>query len=170
MQDKNKNCQPMSEGFRVMAREKALAEQFLVIMNDFGRKDITQYVRGITLYAEAKAEFDGLLTELEHELEQAMAPNQSEKFAAVLEEAVAKRVAFTSFVTDTLIPHTDGAQRRFVVIGDFIKGAAELVRVLADAGLAIWHEFRSGNEARRKEIKQELESLRWPQFTAPSGR
>jgi aminoglycoside phosphotransferase family enzyme len=92
MQDKNKNSQPMSDGFRVMAREKALAEQFLAIMNDFGRKDMTQYVRGVTLYAEAKAEFDGLLTELEHELEQAMAPNQSEKFAAVLEEAVACRL------------------------------------------------------------------------------
>jgi len=167
MQDKNKNSKPMSDGFRVMAREKSLAEQFLVIMNDFGRKDITQYVKGVTLYAEAKAEFDGLLTELEHELEQAMAPNQSEKFAAVLKEAVAKRVAFTSFVTDTLIPHTDGAPRG--IVGDFIKGAAELVRVLADAGLAIWHEFRSGNEARRKEIKQQLEALRWPQFTAPSG-
>ena len=65
MHDKNKNRQSMSEGFRVMAREKALAEQFLVIMNDFGRKDITQYAKGVTLYAEAKAEFDGLLTELE---------------------------------------------------------------------------------------------------------
>jgi hypothetical protein len=77
------------------------------------------------------------------------------------------RVAFTSFVTDTLIPHTDGAQKG--IVGDFIKGAAELVKVLADAGLAIWHEFRSGNESRRKEIKRQLESLRWPQFTAPSG-
>jgi hypothetical protein len=82
MQDKNKNSQPMSEAFRVMAREKSLAEHFLVNMNNFGQKDITQYVRGVTLYAEAKAEFDGLLTELEHELEQAMAPNQSEKCAS----------------------------------------------------------------------------------------
>jgi hypothetical protein len=75
MQDKNKSSQPMSDGFRVMAREKALAEQFLVIMNDFGQQDLAQYVTGITLYAEAKAEVDGLLTELEHELEQAMAPS-----------------------------------------------------------------------------------------------
>src|ERR1700730_3410737 len=64
-------AQETSDGIRVMAREKSLAEQFLVIMNDFGRKDITQYAKGVTLYAEAKAGFDGLITQLEHEVEQA---------------------------------------------------------------------------------------------------
>jgi hypothetical protein len=37
-------------------------------------------------------------------------------------------------------------------------------------GIAIWREFRSSGEAWRKEIMQELESLRWPQFTVPSGK
>jgi hypothetical protein len=45
-----------------------------------------------------------------------------------------------------------------------------LIKALTDAGIAIWREYRSGDEARRKEIKQELESLRWPQFTAPGGK
>jgi hypothetical protein len=81
-----------------------------------------QYAKGITLYAEAKAEFDKLIAELEHELEQARPPDQSERFEAALKDAVAKRVAFTSFVTDTLVPHTEGAQRGSV--GDFIKGEA----------------------------------------------
>lgn len=58
-------------------------------MHDFGHKDIGQYVKGVTLYAEAKAEFDGLISELEHELEQAGPPE------AALKDAVAKRVAFT---------------------------------------------------------------------------
>jgi len=168
MQRSNTNSGPGSEGFRVMAREKSLAEQFLVIMNEFGRNDISQYAKGVTLYAEAKAEFDGLITQLEHDLEQPKPPTESEKFEAELKKAVAKRVAFTSFVTDTLVPHTEAAQKG--IVGDIIKGSAELIKVLTDAGLAIWHEFRSGSEARRKEIKQELESLRWPQFTAPSGK
>jgi hypothetical protein len=157
-------AQETSDGIRVMAREKSLAEQFLVIMNDFGQKDINQYAKGVTLYADAKAEFDGLIAELE----QARPPDQSENFEAALKDAVAKRVAFTSFVTDTLIPHTEGAQRGGV--GDFIKGGGDLIKALTDAGIAIWREFRSGSEARRKEIMQELESLRWPQFTAPGGK
>jgi hypothetical protein len=56
-------AQETSEGIRVMARERSLAEQFLVIMHDFGQKDIGQYVKGVTLYAEAKAEFDGLISD-----------------------------------------------------------------------------------------------------------
>lgn len=161
-------AQETSDGIRVMAREKSLAEQFLVIMNDFGQKDINQYAKGVTLYAEAKAEFDGLIAELEHELEQARPPDQSETFESALKDAVAKRVAFTSFVTDTLVPHTEGAQKG--IAGDFIKGGGDLIKALTDAGIAIWREFRSGGEARRKEIMQELESLRWPQFTAPGGK
>jgi hypothetical protein len=168
MQRSNTNSGAVSDGIRVMAREKSLAEQFLVIMNDFGRKDITQYAKGVTLYAQAKAEFDGLITQLEHELERSMPPDQSERFEAALKDAVAKRVAFTSFVTDTLVPHTEGAQKG--IVGDFIRGGGDLIKALTDAGIAIWREFRSGGEARRKEIKQELESLRWPQFTAPGGK
>jgi hypothetical protein len=161
-------AQETSDGIRVLAREKSLAEQFLVIMNDFGQKDFGQYAKGVTLYAEAKAEFDGLIAELEHELEQARPPDQSENFEAALKDAVAKRVAFTSFVTDTLVPHTEGAQKG--IVGDFIRGGGDLIKALADAGIAIWREFRSSGEARRKEIMQELESLRWPQFTVPSGK
>jgi ABC-type sugar transport system substrate-binding protein len=157
-------AQGSSDGIRVLAREKSLAEQFLVIMNDFGKNDINQYAKGVVLYAQAKADFDGLITQLEDELVQSKPPNASEKFKAVLEEAVAKRVAFTSFVTDTIIPHTDTTQKS--IVEDFIKGGADLIKALSDAGLSIWHEYRSASDTRRNEIKQELETLRWPQFSA----
>jgi hypothetical protein len=161
-------AQVTSKGFFVLGREKSLAEQFLVILHDFGRKDIEHYVTGVALYAKAKAEFDGLITQLEHELEQAQPPSQSEEFEAALKEAVAKRVAFTSFVTDTLVPHTEGAQKG--IAEDFIKGGADLTKALTDECIEIWREFRSSGEARRKEKRQELELLRWPQFTAPGGK
>jgi len=157
-----------SVGIRVMAREKSLAESFLVILNDYGNKDVGQYATGITRYAEAKAEFDGLIAELEHELDQPRPPDQSAAFDAALKEAVDKRVAFTSFVTETIIPHSDGTQRG--PVGDFIKGGADLIKALTDAGIAIWREFRSSGEVRRKEIRQDLEALRWPQFSTTSGR
>ena len=70
------SAQETSDGIRVLAREKSLAEQFLVIMNDFGKKDLTQYAQGIVLYAQAKAEFDGLITQLEDQLEQSRSPNE----------------------------------------------------------------------------------------------
>jgi hypothetical protein len=161
-------AQGTSDGIRVMAREKSLAEQFLVLLNNFGPKDMGHYTRGIALYAAAKADFDGLITELEDDLEGPKPPNQSEKFESALKEAVAKRVAFTSFITDTLVPHTKGAQKG--IVGDFIKGGGELITALKEAGIAIWREFQSSGEAKRKEIRQELESLRWPQFTVPGRK
>jgi hypothetical protein len=60
------------------------------------------------------------------------------------------------------------------------KGVVVLPRPPAGssiAGLELYLAHRvkelaelSSGEARRKEIMQELESLRWPQFTVPSGK
>jgi hypothetical protein len=91
------DAQDNSEGIRVMAREKSLAESFLVILNDFGKKDVGQYATGITRYAEAKAEFDGLITELEHQLDRPRPPDQSATFDKALKEAVDKRVGLHLF-------------------------------------------------------------------------
>jgi WD40 repeat protein len=121
----------------------------------------------IFLFDRASGEQTKRLADLPNTV-QAGPPDQSERFEAALKDAVAKRVAFTSFVTETLVPHTEGAQKG--IAGDFIKGGGDLIKALTDAGIAIWREFRSSGEARRKEIMQELESLRWPRFTVPSGK
>jgi len=149
------------EGIRVLGREKSLAEQFLVLLNDFGRKDVAQYAQGITLYAQAKADFDGLISELEHTLDQSQPPDQSAEFRAALEEAVRKRVAFTDYITGTVLVQTDGTRSG---IGDYIKVVPDLVKALTDAGISIWREFHANGEAKRKELRQELETLRWPPF------
>ncbi|HME26805.1 MAG TPA: hypothetical protein VKI44_36695 [Acetobacteraceae bacterium] len=155
------SAQVPAGGIHVLEREKSLAEQFLTLLNEFGRKDVGQYARGITLYAAAKAEFDGLISELEHELRQTQPPDRSATFQTVLNGAVDKRVAFTSFVSDTILPQAGGTAKG---IGDFIRVVPELVKALTDAGISIWREFRSAGEARREEMRKELEGLRWPPF------
>lgn len=154
-------AQASNEGIRVLAREKSLAEQFLTLLNEFGRKDVGQYAKGIMLYAAAKAEFDGLISELEHELGQPQPPDQSAAFQTALDGAVEKRVAFTNYVSDTILPRNDATTKG---LGDFIKVVPELVKALTDAGISIWREFRSAGDARRKDIRDELETLRWPPF------
>jgi len=156
------HAQAAAGGIRVMAREKSLAEQFLVLLNEFGRKDVGRYVHGITLYAAAKAEFDGLISELEHELGQAQPPDQSAAFQTALNGAVDKRIAFTSFVNDEILPQASGTQKKG--IGDFISVVPERVKGRTEAGISIWREFRSAGEARRNQMRQELEALRWPAF------
>jgi hypothetical protein len=152
--------QVSSEGVRVLAREQSLAKQFLIFLNDFGQKDVGLYTTGIMRYAEAKADFDGLITELEHTLEQAQPPDQSGAFQAALSGAVDKRVAFTTYVTDTVLPRTDGTRKGLT--SDFIKGGGELIKALTDAGISIWREFRAATKEKRDEI---METLRWPEFS-----
>ncbi|HXZ00790.1 MAG TPA: hypothetical protein VEI03_12375 [Stellaceae bacterium] len=145
----------------MLAREKSLAEQFLVLLDDFGRKDVERYARGVTLYAEAKAEFDGLISALEHTLDQAQPPDQSAAFQSALNAAVDKRVAFTDFVRNTVLPQSGATTKG---IGGFIAVIPDLIKALTDAGISIWREYRSAGEARRKEMLEELEALRWPAF------
>ena len=71
-------AQTEPDDIRVLSREKSLAEQFLVLLRTFGPSDTSKFAKGIALYAEAKADFDGLITELEYDLEQDRPPNESE--------------------------------------------------------------------------------------------
>jgi hypothetical protein len=51
----------LPEAMRFLAHEKSAAEQYAVILSTLGKNDAVLYVRGIALYADAKAEFDGLI-------------------------------------------------------------------------------------------------------------
>jgi hypothetical protein len=154
-------AQVSGDGIRVLAREKSLAEQFLTLLNEFRPKDVTQFAKGIALYAQAKADFDGLISELEATLRQGQRPDHSAEFKVALDDAVEKRVAFTSFVEDTILPRDDGTKKGF---GDYIKIVPDLIHALTQAGISIWQEFRSASVARRDAMLQELEALRWPPF------
>jgi hypothetical protein len=59
---------------RFLAHEKSAAEQYAVILSTIGKNDAALNVRGIALYADAKAEFDGLIAELRIELQTGQEP------------------------------------------------------------------------------------------------
>jgi hypothetical protein len=150
------------EWTRALGTEKSMAAQFISLLNQFGPKDMAQYAKGIVLYASAKADFDGLISELELRLVEARPPDQNASFQAALKQAVEKRVTFTDFVSNSILPQTSGTSRG---VGSFIQTVPELLKVLIDAGISIWHEYRLASDTRRKEIRQVLENLRWPPFT-----
>jgi hypothetical protein len=57
-----------SDAVQVLAREQSAAEQYATILIKFGNKDDAVYRKGIALYAEAKADFDGLIEALKADL------------------------------------------------------------------------------------------------------
>jgi len=149
-----------SDAMRLFAREKSAAEQYAVILSTIGKNDAVQYIRGIKLYADAKAEFDGLIEELRFDLLNGREPASSATFNEALKKAAEERVAFTSFVSSK-VDELGGARP---LLPDVIQSVPELVKAITDAGLAIWKEFRSGREQHRDALLNELDHLKWQPF------
>ena len=69
--------QPYADAVQVLAREQSAGEQYAVILDQFGKKDAARYVQGIRKYAEAKADFDGLIEALKTDLIEGRSPDKS---------------------------------------------------------------------------------------------
>jgi hypothetical protein len=145
----------------VLAREKSAAEQYAVILATVGRTDTALYVRGIQLYADAKAEFDALIAELKFDLNTGQDPARSPVFAGALQGAAEKRVAFTSFVQHELVDKVSGARPG---LPDVINAVPELGKAIRESGLSIWSVFHDASKERRDAIMSEVDQLRWQSF------
>jgi hypothetical protein len=150
-----------SDAVQVLAREQSAAEQYVVILDRFGKKDTTRYIQGITRYADAKADFDGLIEALKTDLVQGSDPGNSPKLADALRAAAEKRVVFTSFVAEQVVGDKEGAKG---LLPDVVKVVPDVIRALTDAGIGIWREYRTAGKERRDAIRDELDHLKWKPF------
>ena len=126
-----------------------------------GKADTSRYVRGIQLYADAKAEFDALIAELKFDLTTGQDPAQSAVFTGALQAAAEKRVAFTSFVKREVVDKVPGARPG---LPDPFAAVPELVKTITEAGLSIWKAFHDASKERRDAILNEVDHLQWRSF------
>jgi hypothetical protein len=150
-----------SEAVQFLAHEQSAAEQYAVILDRFGKNDTTRYVQGITRYADAKADFDGLIEALKTDLIDGRNPSSSPKLGDALRAAAEKRVAFTTFVADKVVGDTEGARG---VLPDVIKVVPDLIKALTESGISIWKEYSTAGKERRDAIRDELDHLKWKSF------
>lgn len=151
----------LSDAIGFFEHEKSAAEQYGVILFTITRENPGLYVRGIKLYADAKAEFDGLIAEMRFNLVNGQEPTKSAKFTETLKQAAEKRVAFTSFVSAE-IDKLSGARPG---LPDVIQVVPELVTAITNAGISIWNVFRQARKENRDAILNELEHLQWRPFS-----
>jgi hypothetical protein len=151
----------LSEAVGVLEHERSAAEQYAVMLDRFGKADISRYVQGISRYAEAKADFDGLIEALKTELIQHHDPMRSPNFPAALQAAAEKRIAFTAFVADEVVGDKEGSRS---LLYDVIRVVPDLIKKLTESGISIWHEFRDAGQARRDQILDQLDHLKWKAF------
>ena len=121
-----------ADAIRLFAHEKSAAEQYGVILVTLGKNNVALYLQGIKLYADAKAEFDGLIAELRFDLQSGQEPAASAKFNEALKAAAEKRVAFTSFVSDEIAKGTNGLKLDRVVLQQHRLGKGEERRSYTD--------------------------------------
>jgi hypothetical protein len=145
----------------LLTREKSAAEQYAVILATAGKSDKAIYVRGIQLYADAKADFDALIAELKFDLTTGQDPANSAVFTGALQGAAQKRIAFTSFVSREVVEKVKGAKPGLPGV---IEAVPELVKAIADSGLSIWKAFHDAGKERRDAILSEVDQLRWRSF------
>jgi hypothetical protein len=155
------NGQSLSEAVGVLEKERSDAEQYAVILATVGRKNVDAYVRGIQLYADAKSDFDGLISQIRFDLVQGHDPTKSPKFSAAIDAAAKSRIAFTNFVSDEVVGKAEGAKPGLI---DVVKVVPELVTAITDAGLKIWNTYASEGKERRDAILEEIDHLRWKSF------
>ena len=151
----------------LMKREQTLGEANAGLLKTFAKDDIPIYARGIQLYAQAQADFNGLIATLKAELTTQGELQGSEEFAGRLQQAAEQRVAFTDFVEDKVLSQTEqGTKSLAGAIGgaDVIGDVAELITALTDAGLDIWREYRAADSAHREQILDQLDGLQWRSF------
>jgi hypothetical protein len=151
----------LSDAIRFFGHEKSAGEQYGVILFTVAKDNVGLYVRGIKLYADAKAEFDGLLAELRFDLERGQEPAKSAKFNEVLKEAAERRVAFTSFVSAE-VDKLPGARAG---LPDVIQAVPDLVTAITSAGISIWNAFRQTRKENRDALLSELKHLEWRPFS-----
>jgi hypothetical protein len=150
----------LPEAMRFLAHEKSAAQQYAVILSTVAKNDAVLYVCGIALYADAKAEFDGLIAQLRIELQTGQEPAKSVEFNQALKGAAEKRIAFTSFVSSEV----DKLQGARPGLEDLIQVVPDLVKAITEAGLSIWKAFRQAHQERRDTILNELALLQWRPF------
>jgi hypothetical protein len=145
----------------VLAHEKSAAEQYAVILATAGKNDTALYVRGIQLYADAKADFDAMIAELKFDLTTGQDPAKSTVFTGALLGAAEKRIAFTSFVSSEVVDKLQGAKPG---LPDVVTAVPELVKTITDGGLSIWKAFHDASKERRDAILSEVDQLQWKSF------
>jgi len=157
----------LGEAVGVLAKEKSAAEQYAVVLTTVGKKHIETYLRGVTLYADAQAHFDGLIEQLRFCLRDGYNPTKSNKFTTALKSAAEKRIAFTKFVSSDVIGKIEGKKPG---LRDVIPAVPELIKAISDAGLSIWTAFRGAGKEKRDAILADLDRLWEPDISRGSSR
>jgi hypothetical protein len=139
-----------------LARERTLAVACVGLLRKHG--DPGAIARGALAYADAKAEYDGIVAGLSVALARRDQPSSLPDLQARLQRGFDRREAFAASVR-ALLAHPSGGERGLV--GEIVGGA---LGPLVDAVKAIWLRSRDDDALMRRTIETQLQATIWPTF------
>ena len=151
----------LSQAVGRLARERSFAEGGVGMLKQFAVGNQAAMIRGRQLYDDARAAFEELIVQLQTDLDQGTTPEGSAALRMALEAAVERRLAFSRHV-DASVKIEPGDKP--AILDALAGGAGDIVTGVLQAAVAIWKEYRAGDELRRKSIATRLEAQRWKAF------
>jgi hypothetical protein len=148
----------LSTGISILSEYKSNADQHAQILVDLdAENDITKndYRKGQSLYAQAKAGFDGWIDQLVFELQSGPIESLPPNHEAIQEQAKAKGDAFTKYVQELL-----GKGQRGVVGHTFKSVFASIQEVATSIATG----FTQVSPAEQPAVINKLEEYKWPDF------
>jgi len=152
----------------IMKREQTAGEAGAGLLKTFGKGDVGTFAQGIQLYAAAQADFNALIERLKAGLIADARLPDSPDLTRSLVSASDKRVTFTDFVDQRVLPKAGPPGTRslaaFMGGGALVGSAVELTGILKDAMLEVWKAYRAADQERRTQILEQLDGLKWRSF------
>ena len=126
-----------------------------------GHGDQQQVSQGEMVYADAKANFDGVIAGLVAALTERGDPKSLPSLETDLEQGATSFKTFCQTVGD-LLPSDSG---RKGILEDIVKAAIEpVINALSAAVATLYNNYRKDDALTRETIKTQLEAAKWPDF------
>lgn len=156
-----KDGNDFADAVEFLAKEQSLAETYVTILKEFGKKDIQKFAKGIELYGKARAEYNALIARLQFDLVNGNSPEASPEFQQKRDKAAIQRVEFTDFVAKEFITGDPNARAAAGAALAVITTVKDLLPPLLDASIKIWQEYRQGDAQEKQQIIDQLDSYKW---------
>jgi len=148
----------LAQGIGVLSEYKSNAEQQAQILVGLAAdEDITKdvYRKGQSLYAQAKAGFDGWIDQLIFEVQSGKTELLSPQYESIQMEAKVKGDAFTKYVQKQFLGNPRGE------VGDAFKSVFASIN---DVAIGIVKGFSNVGPTEQPEVIKKLEGYKWPEF------
>ena len=148
----------LAQGIGILSEYKSNAEQQArILVGLVTGEDITKenYRKGQSLYAEAKASFDGWIDQVIFEVQAGKTEMLSPQYEIIQKTAKAKGDAFTQFVREQFLGNPRGE------IGESFKS---MFAKIQEVGQLIFQGLRQASSPDKTETIRKLETYKWSPF------